>query len=175
MPITYLLHPCPICQTPNTNPEFCSRACAYESFRRRAAAQRLTMIGELWLRIEPEPNSGCWLFVGSQTSDGYGELKIARRPHYAHRLAYEAYRGPIPDGLEIDHLCRVRCCVNPWHLEVVTHLVNTLRSLAPMALNLSKQECPRGHEYDIVKRDGARGCRTCKNDLARARNISVAS
>jgi hypothetical protein len=113
----------------------------------------------------PEPNSGCWLWLASASNDGYGHLwdfryKMVR---YAHRVAYEIYRGKIPEGLTIDHLCRVRSCVNPDHLEAVPRLVNYHRG--DLNQNTTKTHCPKGHQYDeantYVRKDGARGCREC--------------
>lgn len=83
-----------------------------------------------WAKVEPEPNSGCWIFVGGWTTAGYGSIGRGCRGEgnvYAHRFAYELLRGPIPPDLVPDHLCRVRCCVNPWHLELVTNLENLNR------------------------------------------------
>ncbi len=83
----------------------------------------------------PEPNSGCWLWTGVCNPLGYGQIwirDISRlggwRKVSAHRHAYERFVGPIADGLEIDHKCRVRCCVNPDHLQAITHLENIRRS-----------------------------------------------
>jgi hypothetical protein len=82
-------------------------------------------------KVLPEPNSGCWLWAGSINPDGYGKIRVSSRPSYstgAHRVSWELVHGPVPPGLEMDHLCRVRCCVNPQHLAVVTRSENQLRS-----------------------------------------------
>lgn len=75
---------------------------------------------------------GCWIWKGPVAPNGYGQMP-SRANEYgerlAHRASYRFHVGPIPDGLEIDHLCRVRCCVNPAHLEAVTHSVNILRGI----------------------------------------------
>lgn len=84
-----------------------------------------------WSKVEPEPNSGCWIWIGART-EGYGQLSSGRREEgniSAHRFAYVLLRGPIPVGFEPDHLCRLRCCVNPWHMEPVTRRENALRGL----------------------------------------------
>ncbi len=92
----------------------------------------------LWLerfeeKYEPEPNSGCWLWIASLDGKGYGQFpkgkEFGRGNVRAHRAAYEIYRGPIPKGMELDHLCRVKTCVNPAHLEPVPHQVNMVRGL----------------------------------------------
>ena len=77
-------------------------------------------------KIHFEPNSGCWLWAGADNGVGYGKY----RGKYAHRVAYEAARGAIPEGMFLDHLCRVRCCVNPDHLEPVTNVENIRRGMA---------------------------------------------
>ncbi len=85
-------------------------------------------------KIMPEPNSGCWFWLGA-LSRGYGSLKNAR----AHRVAYEMTIGPIPEGLVIDHLCRVTSCVNPDHLEAVTQAENVRRGLTCFRLSPEEQ------------------------------------
>src|SRR5262249_49353562 len=75
-------------------------------------------------KIIPEPNSGCFLWTGKLDVRGYARIWHNRGDHIAHRLYYELKKGPIPEGLVLDHLCRVRCCVNPDHLEPVTNREN---------------------------------------------------
>lgn len=109
---------------------------------------------------------GCHVWQGSKDEKGYGLFQAAgRRCVKAHRWIYEQTHGPIPAGLEPDHLCRVRACVNPEHLEPVTHRENVLRGEAPAALNARKTHCHRGHplsgENLVARSDGGRGCRTC--------------
>lgn len=72
---------------------------------------------------------GCWRWIGTRTPEGYGQIRVAvGEVAYAHRVAYELLVGPIPEGLHIDHLCRVRACVNPAHLEPVTQAENNRRA-----------------------------------------------
>lgn len=71
---------------------------------------------------------GCWVWTGSTNSRGYGQITINKKSKKAHRVMYELIRGTIPDGMELDHLCRVKSCVNPEHLEAVTHSENIKRS-----------------------------------------------
>lgn len=85
-----------------------------------------TIEERLLARIE-ETDDGCWVWTGAQQGAGYGMLRVDGEGASAHRLAHEEWIGPIPDGLEIDHLCRVRLCINPEHLEAVTHLENMRR------------------------------------------------
>lgn len=101
-------------------------------------------------------------------ADGYGKHLFANGETHAHREAYRLWRGPIPDGLEIDHLCRVRRCVNPWHLEAVTHQENVARGSLTGRL-----VCKSGHDLDeentYLRRDG-RGCRKCRRTSDQKRN-----
>lgn len=73
--------------------------------------------------------SRCWRWTAGHTPLGYGLFRLGGRMVYAHRWAYEKFRGPIPNGLELDHLCRLPACVNPAHLEAVTHAVNMGRAM----------------------------------------------
>lgn len=123
----------------------------------------------------PEPNTGCWLWDGKLSSKGYGKLhdgNPGNRLLNAHRLAYELLRGPIPDGLQLDHLCRVRSCVNPRHLEPVTNQDNVLRSPISLATaNAKKTHCPKGHAYvpeNTIMERGKRRCRACRDERNRA-------
>lgn len=115
--------------------------------------------------IEFEPNSGCWLWTGGCNGNGYGFMYINRVGLRVHRLAYTMYKGPIPTGLVIDHLCRMPRCVNPAHLEVVTQRINTLRGIAPAAQQAKRIQCPQGHRYSpentYVDPMNHRHCKTC--------------
>lgn len=111
--------------------------------------------------------SGCWEWHGGRDRNGYGRLQIDRRPRMAHRVSYELFVGPIPDGLELDHLCRVRHCINPAHLEPVTHRENVLRGDGWSGINARRTHCLHGHSLDDAyriktgKRRGRRCCRQC--------------
>jgi hypothetical protein len=84
-------------------------------------------------RYKINPETGCWEWLLGQYYDtGYGVTAETGKTRLAHRVYYERYKGPIPKGLELDHLCRNRICVNPWHLEAVTHAVNTRRGVAKL-------------------------------------------
>lgn len=104
----------------------------------------------------------CWTWTGSLTRDGYGRMSVLDVSKLAHRVTYEHLIGPVPEGLTLDHLCRVRSCVNPSHLEPVTQAVNVARGLN---LNTLKTHCKRGHAFDqrntYLRPAGGRACRTC--------------
>jgi len=116
-------------------------------------------------KISPEPNTGCWLWAGNMWTGDYGRIGFKGRNRLAHRVVYELIRGPIPEGLELDHLCRVHSCVNPDHLEPVTHHENMKRS--PLT-HRKKAYCPRNHPYEgdnvVVYRSGFRHCRACQRE-----------
>lgn len=82
------------------------------------------LVERFWDKVSPEPMSGCWLWIGATNEDGYGRIipggADSKKPRLAHRVSFHLFRGPIPNGREINHKCRVRCCVNPDHLEAVT-------------------------------------------------------
>ena len=124
-------------------------------------------------KVEVVTESGCWIWMGGLHSDGYGAISVNGKGRKAHDVAYEMFIGPVPDGLELDHTCRVRCCCNPHHLEPVTHLENVRRGIA--GWNFVRDFCPRGHAYEgdnimLVKRRGVivgKFCRTCKKIQSR--------
>lgn len=115
---------------------------------------------------------GCWNWIGARKPTGYGNFWYAGKTVLAHRFAWEALVGPIPDGLTVDHICRNTSCVNPAHMEIVPFAVNLLRGECPPAANARKTHCPQGHQYGgdnlHITRGGRRHCRTCKRDRARA-------
>ena len=118
-------------------------------------------------RTYQEPNTGCWLWEGSAISTGYGNLTWQQSVFLAHRVAFEAFRAPVPAGLDLDHLCRVRRCCNPDHLEPVTRRVNLARGVGAevtRARHATRTHCKAGHEFTPTNtrlRRGRRECRTC--------------
>lgn len=129
------------------------------------AAQRLAA------RLVLDVGTGCLLWTGPQHHNGYGALKMGREQR-AHRVAYILAKGPIPVGLQIDHLCRTRLCCNPDHLECVTREENIARGNAPHMVNARKTHCIRGHEFtpsNTMNRRGQRVCRACRKVYRAAR------
>lgn len=107
---------------------------------------------------------GCWEWTGARTPDGYGLMADGGKCRRSHVVIYTRAKGPVPDGLQLDHLCRNRGCVNPDHLEPVTNKVNSLRGEGFSAVNAKKTHCPAGHPYDEANtyRDKkGRKCWTC--------------
>lgn len=120
---------------------------------------------ELFFSKVQQDASGCWLWTGCVGKrDGYGRFTRSGLSRLAHRAGYQLLRGEIPDGMVLDHLCRVRHCVNPDHLRVVTNRENLLAegSQSSPKRNVEKQRCPQcGSDYERRKED--RFCRPCMN------------
>lgn len=153
--------------------KFCSRKCV--------AISRTRTIGErFWEKVNKSapvsshaPHLGkCWYWIGTHHSTGYGMFyaRPGQRAR-AHRFAYEMENGEIPKGLVIDHLCRIRHCVRPCHLEVVTHRTNILRGVSNSARNATKDRCFRGHPFSpdntYIGSNGQRICKTCRREWTR--------
>ncbi len=124
-------------------------------------------------RVHPTLHSPCWNWFAAR-SDGYGTYCVAGVMVKAHRHAYEALRGPVPAGLELDHLCRNRACVNPDHLEPVSKRENVLRGEGPTAINARKTHCAKaGHPLTddnvrIQRGTNSRTCIACAKERSRA-------
>lgn len=177
-------------------------ACRHERGRRNEAARRarkartpraraqqrrrkLRILGvpaSFWAKVHLEDRgyrTPCLIYTGTIATNGYGVATFGGRQYKAHRIAYEAVNGPIPINDEtgkpfpLDHLCRVRSCVNPDHLEPVTDAVNVLRGISPHAVNARKTHCVNGHEYapenTATDSSGHRYCRECSRDRDRRR------
>mgnify|MGYP001572395295 CR=1 FL=1 len=131
----------------------------------------------------PVTESGCWLWLGhTSKTTGYGLVSLkgkleSGKVDGAHRVSYELFNGPIPEGFCIDHLCRVRCCINPDHLRVVTPRQNCLENNSSVvAINIKKTHCPRGHELagdNLLRcKSSRRRCRECANAKRRKNGFS---
>lgn len=131
-------------------------------------------VQRLWDKVYVSPD--CWEWFGPVHTKGYGLLKVDGATRLAHRLSYEMLVGPIPEGLVIDHLCRVTHCVNPDHLEAVTQRENIRRGVNPAAASMSKEHCTAGHEftpentYVPPKRPNRRQCKACQRSRVHAHN-----
>ena len=135
-----------------------------------APLRPLTIVERFWVKVETGEPDECWLWQASRDPMGYGRFNASpgRLPStLAHRIAYTWTIGPIPNDLVLDHLCRTPSCVNPYHLDLVTHGENTRRGVAGER-NRNKTHCIRGHAFDaentLHTRDGRRACRTCRRD-----------
>lgn len=118
--------------------------------------------------VKVDTKSKCWLWQGYLEKNGYGRLSVGHKRQWAHIHFYNLIVGPVPDGLELDHLCRNHACVNPAHLEPVTHKENMRRSpFTACHIHRAKTHCPQGHPYsgsNLVEWGGFRYCRTCQNE-----------
>jgi len=120
-------------------------------------------------------DNDCWLWMGCRFRSGYGLLSPGGRAHsvYAHRWAYQHFVGPIPAGLEISHKCGNPSCVNPEHLQAVTHRQNLCETKTSTRINAEKTHCVHGHEYTPENthrtKKGWRACRDCQRQSLRER------
>jgi hypothetical protein len=109
----------------------------------------------------------CWYWRGFITKQGYGRVKLGDRLYYAHKVSYLVSVGDVPVGLELDHMCRTRDCVNPYHMEPIPGVTNMLEGVSPSGLNSRKTHCKRGHAlnegntYSDPKKAN-RSCRVCQ-------------
>lgn len=133
---------------------------------------RLDADERFWAKVQKTET--CWLWIGSLTLNGYGQLWLHGRRVMVHRLSYTWLVGPIPEGKQLDHLCRVRNCVRPSHLEPVTNRENCMRGESFAAVNARKTHCSEGHplvEGNLywTGRGGRGTCKTCHKVKARRR------
>lgn len=138
-------------------------------------------IERFWSKVDR--TVACWFWTGTVDTSGYAVLARHLRGRWrntlAHRFAYELLVGPIPEGLQLDHLCRIRYCVNPEHMEVVTLQENLRRGFGFAAVNSRKTHCIHGHEFtpeNTYVFDGHRRCRAChRRDASAYRQRKAAS
>jgi hypothetical protein len=132
----------------------------------------------------PVLGTPCWLWKASKNNGGYGTFRAyTSKTVGAHRWAYEEERGPVPTDMELDHLCRTRCCVNPAHLEPVTKRENGIRGTSLIMEQAKRTHCPQGHPYDAQNTyiyKGLRYCRICRKDhrkalAAKRRKLTIAT
>ncbi len=134
---------------------------------------KIPVLQRIEAKCMPIPESGCIVFLGSLTNDGYGRVKLDGRSCSVHRIVFELLVGRVPDGMELDHKCRVRSCCNPAHLEIVTHRENVIRGTSYIALKAAQTHCKRGHAFDETNTylwRGNRICRLCRADYIRQRD-----
>jgi predicted Zn-ribbon and HTH transcriptional regulator len=116
-----------------------------------------------WEKVEKTDT--CWLWTAALEPGGYGVFWYDNgEGHYAHRFSYQTFVGPLTPGMVLDHLCRVRRCVRPLHLEQVTYQVNRDRTLPVWEY---RPTCPAGHVYDEVDSRGSRRCSLCRKQKKR--------
>ena len=131
--------------------------------------KKLSLRERLEKYYHPEPNSGCWLWLGHLPRDGYGKLTVGSSTQ-AYKASYVFYKGEYPKNLELDHTCRTPSCVNPDHLEAVTHKTNMERGT-----RATSTHCKNGHPLDeentyiFQKKNGytMRQCRTCNRNFVK--------
>jgi HNH endonuclease len=140
-------------------------------------------------RVEKIPIAGCWIWMGGVTYGGYGVMSHKGKSNLAHRLSYTAYKGEIPKGFDIDHLCRVRSCVNPEHLEAVTRKENIRRGQTgcktvgrkdfgdvAKKFYAAKTHCKNGHEYTsetIYSARNHRECKICRKECVKKHQLKL--
>ena len=128
----------------------------------------ITPQDRFWAKVDF--TDSCWLWIAGCNKWGYGKFYLNGRTRGAHRVAYEWCIGSIPEGLDLDHLCRIRNCVRPNHLEAVTEGENTKRGDTGIH-ERNKTHCPRNHEYmsinTYVDKRGKRNCKICNKQKCR--------
>lgn len=111
--------------------------------------------------------NNCWIWTSKKHVRGYGLFNIKGVSYRAHRIAFQLSGSVLDPRMVLDHLCKNTSCVNPEHLEEVTHAENTMRGISFTALNSKKTQCPKGHEYDRVDYRGRRCCSVCTKKIQR--------
>jgi hypothetical protein len=148
---------------------WCSSCLAMWEAKRLEPTTQAKWLARFDSKIDKESRP-CWQWTAAKSSNGYGSFGVEGKSCHAHRLSYERYKGPIPAGFDIDHICRNRACVNPDHLEAVSRKDNVQRG----ARGALKTHCAQGHPWTdehiyVRPANGKRMCRTCNVERSRAR------
>lgn len=148
-----------------------ARHAACEPTQAPLAMTDIEVQSRFWAKVEK--GEDCWIWTAGTFRGGYGQFPFGGRSWQAHRFAYTSLVGDIPAGLQLDHLCRRPSCVNPKHLEPVTHQENVLRGVSMPADCARRTHCPQGHPYDAenttLRSRGSRECRECNRERRRRR------
>ena len=153
-----------------------TRPGAWPTTRSVIDVQHGTPAERFWAKVDRDDlDDDCWVWTAAQHERGYGLFRPSHAAPMvrAHRYAYEMLVGPIPEGLELDHLCRNTACVNPDHLEPVTHSENVRRWHASRVASHCKHGHPFSDENLSIRRDGRRVCRACNRERQRRYRKSV--
>jgi hypothetical protein len=149
------------------------RTCSFPCANALASARMQRDVRDRLMEKVVVNESGCWIFTGSINREGYGQIRCSGRSVKAHRASYLVHVGPISDGLELDHLCRTRACVNPQHLEPVTHRENMVRghsaNFDEYRRKVATGKCRRGHDAAAGQK-----CKRCDAERRRERVRSIA-
>jgi hypothetical protein len=162
------------CTVPDCeNPEIATGLCPmhYSRFRKHGSLdsqpRRVNTIDDLWGRVDKDAPNGCWNWTAAINAAGYGVVGMAGKVLRVHRVIYEHARGPIPEKLVLDHLCRNTACCNPDHLEAVTDAVNFSRGNHWAAVVRRTGLCRSGlhamAEHAYVRSNGTQFCKPCQN------------
>ena len=184
----YVVKDCVVCgksfrSKASADRRYCGRKCMAAAVLRgdySTGVEARPVMDRIAENIKIDQDTDCWTWTGGLTTDsgkgngGYAKIHVKGKHCLGHIVTYEEYYGPVPEGLELDHKCRNRACVNPDHVEAVTHRENIMRSpISPCAINARKTHCKRGHEFTVGniypatrRKNGipvgvARQCREC--------------
>lgn len=159
-----------ICDDPDCDRTARTRGWCHTHYERRRRNGELTLVREkdpvvrFWSYVDT--SGDCWLWLGADNGHGYGATYFEGKQQQAHRVAYKLLVGPIPNGLQLDHLCRNRACVRPDHLEAVDIRTNLIRGNGTTGVNFRRTHCKHGHPFttdNTYNWNGIRQCRSCRD------------